>query len=361
MRESVLRPRTRAHRRHGALPARRPRRTAQGVRPRQRQPGRHRRRRRGPPAGGRARAFGRALSASGVTTTMTESLSLARSVGGVRHKPWLVPRPVASAGAVIVEGAFRIARRRPPICREMVRTLLHGHRYDGSRAERGSGRLYRAAGHAEADDRVGPRRRADTRGGATASMAKGRSSEFVAESDECWAASRAPSEPSGAPTGVPSIVLPCRRSGPAGPSPERGPRRRHLGPPDPRRRCAATTAGGTVRGPTRRGAGHRATPGSVARADDRRQRRARARPLGGRRPSSARRSRDPRGGPSRSSARASPPAPSATMTSTHSRSPIRTASNSRPSPAPSSASTAPAGAPSAVATASSRPRSAKLL
>ena len=79
---------------------------------------------------------------SGVTMTMTESLSLARSVGGVRHKPWLVPRPVASAGAVIVEGAFRIARRRPPICREMVRTLLHGHRYDGSRAERELGLVY---------------------------------------------------------------------------------------------------------------------------------------------------------------------------------------------------------------------------
>jgi dihydroflavonol-4-reductase len=30
--------------------------------------------------------------------------------------------------------AFRVARRHPPFCRAMVRTMLHGHAYDGSRA-----------------------------------------------------------------------------------------------------------------------------------------------------------------------------------------------------------------------------------
>ena len=29
-----------------------------------------------------------------------------------------------------------------PLCREMMRTLLHGHRYDGSRAERELGLAY---------------------------------------------------------------------------------------------------------------------------------------------------------------------------------------------------------------------------
>jgi dihydroflavonol-4-reductase len=42
----------------------------------------------------------------------------------------------------VVETAFRIRGRQPPVCREMVRTLLHGHRYDGSRAERELGLRY---------------------------------------------------------------------------------------------------------------------------------------------------------------------------------------------------------------------------
>jgi dihydroflavonol-4-reductase len=36
----------------------------------------------------------------------------------------------------------RLRRRRPPVCREMVRTLLHGHAYDGSRATRELGLAY---------------------------------------------------------------------------------------------------------------------------------------------------------------------------------------------------------------------------
>ena len=49
---------------------------------------------------------------------------------------------MATAGACLVERGFRLARRHPPVCREMVRTLLHGHRYDGSRAERELGLRY---------------------------------------------------------------------------------------------------------------------------------------------------------------------------------------------------------------------------
>ena len=40
------------------------------------------------------------------------------------------------------EGAFRIRGKKPPFCREMVATLLHGHHYDGSRAERELGLRY---------------------------------------------------------------------------------------------------------------------------------------------------------------------------------------------------------------------------
>jgi dihydroflavonol-4-reductase len=48
--------------------------------------------------------------------------------------PRIVPAPVASAAGAAIEFAFRVARRHPPFCRAMVRTMLHGHAYDGSRA-----------------------------------------------------------------------------------------------------------------------------------------------------------------------------------------------------------------------------------
>jgi dihydroflavonol-4-reductase len=79
---------------------------------------------------------------SGMTLTIPEALALASEVAGVEGRPRFVPRGVATAAAAVVERAFRLVRRRPPVCREMVRTLLHGHRYDGSRAERELGLRY---------------------------------------------------------------------------------------------------------------------------------------------------------------------------------------------------------------------------
>jgi dihydroflavonol-4-reductase len=79
---------------------------------------------------------------NGVTLTTTEALQLAADVAGVHRRPRLVPRGLATAAATAVERAFRLARRHPPVCREMVRTLIHGHRYDGSRAERDLGIRY---------------------------------------------------------------------------------------------------------------------------------------------------------------------------------------------------------------------------
>jgi dihydroflavonol-4-reductase len=79
---------------------------------------------------------------NGMTLSITEALALAADVAGVQRSPLLLPRPIASAAAVAVEAGFRLLRRDPPVCREMVRTLLHGHRYDGSRAERELGLRY---------------------------------------------------------------------------------------------------------------------------------------------------------------------------------------------------------------------------
>ena len=79
---------------------------------------------------------------NGMTLQIDRALALAAEVAGVQTRPRLVPRRVATAAASLVERAFRLAGRHPPVCREMVRTLLHGHRYDGSRAERELGLRY---------------------------------------------------------------------------------------------------------------------------------------------------------------------------------------------------------------------------
>ncbi len=79
---------------------------------------------------------------NGMTLEITEALALAADVAGVERKPRLLPRRVATTAAAVVERGFKVAGRRPPVCREMVRTLLHGHRYDGSRAERELGLRY---------------------------------------------------------------------------------------------------------------------------------------------------------------------------------------------------------------------------
>jgi dihydroflavonol-4-reductase len=82
---------------------------------------------------------------SGIGMTITEALTLAADVAGVERKPRLAPRPLAMIGGTAAEYAFRARGKHPPVCREMVRTLLHGHRYDGSRAQRELGLVYTPA------------------------------------------------------------------------------------------------------------------------------------------------------------------------------------------------------------------------
>jgi dihydroflavonol-4-reductase len=79
---------------------------------------------------------------SGATINSTEALEIVSELSGVRHSVRLLPPPVARAAGTLIEGAFRVRGRTPPVCREMVRTLLHGHRYDGSRATRELGLQY---------------------------------------------------------------------------------------------------------------------------------------------------------------------------------------------------------------------------
>jgi dihydroflavonol-4-reductase len=57
--------------------------------------------------------------------------------------PRLGPAAVAGAAVLVGQGLARVRRRPPMVCRESLRALLHGHRYDGSRAERELGLRYR--------------------------------------------------------------------------------------------------------------------------------------------------------------------------------------------------------------------------
>jgi dihydroflavonol-4-reductase len=79
---------------------------------------------------------------NGVTMTSAEALALMTDLTGIDDKPRILPARVASAAAVLVEGGFRVRGKKPPVCREMIRTMLHGHSYDGSRATRELGLVY---------------------------------------------------------------------------------------------------------------------------------------------------------------------------------------------------------------------------
>jgi dihydroflavonol-4-reductase len=110
---------------------------------------------------------------SGATLSSREALELVAEVSGVRRDVRFLPRRLAAAAAALVEAAFRVRGRQPPVCREMVRTLAHGHRYDGTRAERELGLRYtpvaktfrRTVEWAESEGLVGQRRNSSARSG----------------------------------------------------------------------------------------------------------------------------------------------------------------------------------------------------
>jgi dihydroflavonol-4-reductase len=79
---------------------------------------------------------------NGATLSSLEALEIVSELSGVRHKVRLLPPRVAIAAGALIEAGFRARHRKPPFCREMARTLLHGHHYDGSRAARELGVAY---------------------------------------------------------------------------------------------------------------------------------------------------------------------------------------------------------------------------
>ncbi len=79
---------------------------------------------------------------SGATISTREAVEHLRRIWGRPKRIWWIPPSVAFAGGTAVELAGTALRRDVPVCREAVRTLLHGHRYDGSKAERELGVRY---------------------------------------------------------------------------------------------------------------------------------------------------------------------------------------------------------------------------
>jgi dihydroflavonol-4-reductase len=79
---------------------------------------------------------------NGTTMSSQEALEIVSELSGVRHKVRFLPPWAARLAGGLVGAGFRVGRKPPPVCGEMVRTLLHGHRYDGSRAERELGLRY---------------------------------------------------------------------------------------------------------------------------------------------------------------------------------------------------------------------------
>lgn len=79
---------------------------------------------------------------NGATIPSQEALAIVSRLSGVQDRVRIVHPGVARAAAVLAEGAARLRGRTSSLCRARIGTILHGHRYDGSLAERELGLEY---------------------------------------------------------------------------------------------------------------------------------------------------------------------------------------------------------------------------
>jgi len=79
---------------------------------------------------------------SGTSLTTREAVDLLDRIWGLRRRVRFAPGGIATAAGELAGAAAKLLRRDATLCPEAVRTLLHGHRYDGSKATRVLGLRY---------------------------------------------------------------------------------------------------------------------------------------------------------------------------------------------------------------------------
>ena len=77
--------------------------------------------------------------------TMQEAVGLLSAVSARIMKVKYIPPALAMVAGTVIGAGYRLFGRRAPVCAEMVRTLVHGHVYDGSKASRELGLVYTPA------------------------------------------------------------------------------------------------------------------------------------------------------------------------------------------------------------------------
>ncbi|MDQ3630162.1 MAG: NAD-dependent epimerase/dehydratase family protein, partial [Actinomycetota bacterium] len=73
---------------------------------------------------------------NGATITAREALDIVSELSGVTERVRMLPPALARSGAAVAEGVARARGQASSMCRARIRTILHGHRYDGSKATR---------------------------------------------------------------------------------------------------------------------------------------------------------------------------------------------------------------------------------
>jgi dihydroflavonol-4-reductase len=79
---------------------------------------------------------------NGATIPSAQALAIVSELSGLSDPVRMVPPALARAAGAIAEGVARARGRTSSICPARVRTILHGHRYDGSLATRELGLSY---------------------------------------------------------------------------------------------------------------------------------------------------------------------------------------------------------------------------
>lgn len=81
---------------------------------------------------------------AGATLSTAEMAEMLGSAAGIDVRVRRLSARAARLAGAVVGGGYGLVRRQAPICSEMVATMLHGHAFDGSRAERELGLSYTA-------------------------------------------------------------------------------------------------------------------------------------------------------------------------------------------------------------------------